>query len=290
MKKIVITGISSSILQGLAKRIDLSTYQVIGISRNPTVIEGYEAIQIVKGDLHNIESFSNYLDNSEMLIHGAAITHAKSKTSYERINLKATQDLVQVCNHKGVKKFIFISSNTANRRNGHYANSKILAEEYIQENCNNWMILRLSEVFGSKQNEGIDKLIFDVMNKPFVICPTGVPSKFYPIHVEDTIRLLHEKAFVKNLVNKTVVINGRVGYTFLEFINEVKTISAKTPRVIFVNKQFMFLVKKIAQISPISFGIVPDQIDRLYGEKHVEENQYELLSLESYINKLLKNS
>lgn len=287
-KKIVITGISSSIVQKLALSIDQSKYEIFGITRHPSLIRS-SAIHAIEGDLRHVHGFSNCLDGCHMLIHGAAVTHSRNKSEYYTINLEATKNLVEVAKGHSVEYFVFISSNTAGKESGHYGLTKLLAEEYLQANFSQWSIFRLSEVYGDSKKEGIEKLINSVIDHPVVVCPTGIPSKFYPIHVNDAVRLLHDRIFSTRYWNKVSPINGADGFTFSEVIKLTKTISNHKTKVIYLSKKWMLLVKWLAKISPISIGIVPDQIDRLYSVKYFEPNEGQgLMNLTTYIEDLAR--
>ena len=286
-RKIVITGISSAIMQKLSLLIDLSEYEVLGITRNPDSTS-LDNIKVVKGDLLNIHEFAHYFKGCCMVIHGAAVTHSRNEKEYYQVNLDVTKSLVEIAKDHGVKRFIYISTNTAGTKSGAYGFTKLLAEEYIQENFDDWTILRLSEVYGDSIGEGIEKLIVNVIEKPYVLCPVGIPSKFYPIHIDDTVQLMHNRIFNGDYQNKISVINGPDGFSFLEVIELTKTISGRKVKVIFLNRKLMFLIKFLARILPVNPGMVPDQVDRLYSIKHFEMPEGSLMKMETYITKLIK--
>jgi nucleoside-diphosphate-sugar epimerase len=284
-RKIVITGISSAIMQKLFLLIDLSEYEVIGISPIP-VSKQLDNLKIVKGDLLNIHEIEYCLEGCYMVIHGAAVTHSRNKKDYYQVNLDATKSLVDIAKDHGVQRFIFVSSNTAGTKSGTYGITKLLAEDYIEQNFDNWTILRLSEVYGGGKNIGIEKLINDVINKPFVFCPGGIPSKFYPIHVDDAVELMNSRIFDDSYLNKITVINGSEGFSFQEVIELTRSIAKSKAKVITLNRKLMFLIKTLVNIFPMNIGIVPDQIDRLYSIKHHEISEGSLMKMGTYIEDL----
>ncbi|MHB1148514.1 MAG: hypothetical protein ACYC01_13080, partial [Lutibacter sp.] len=109
-------------------------------------------------------------------------------------------------------------------------------------------------------------------------------SKFYPIHISDTVELIYADIFFTTNKKKIIVINGAKGYTFLEIIKLTKAITNSNVKIIFLKKEWMFLIRNIVKLIPFSIGIIPDQIDRLYGKKDfVIPNQNNLIELETYI-------
>jgi nucleoside-diphosphate-sugar epimerase len=287
-RKILITGISSAIMQKLCLMIDLSAYEVCGITRKPDASR-LNSIKIVKGDLRNIHEFAYCFEGCYVVIHEAAVTHSLNEKDYYRINLEATESLVEIAKDRGVMRFIYISSNTAGTKSGAYGLTKLLAEEYIQEHCDDWTILRLSEFYGGDKNESIDKLISNMIDKSLVLCPVGIPFKFYPIHIDDTVRIMHSRIFYHGHANKISVVNGPDGFSFREVIALTETIAGKKVRVIHLNRKVMILIKYFTRILPISFDISPDQVDRVYSVKHLEEPKASLMKMETYIKKLIES-
>ena len=281
-KKVVITGISSLIMQKLISWIDLSRYKVIGISREPSKLK-LKGVEIVKGDIFDTTTYEDQLVDCYMIIHAAAVTHSFKKEAYYKTNLEATRELVNSANKYRIKKFVFISSNTAGPCSGAYGISKFLAEEYIQENFDRYTIIRPSEVYGGEGKEGIEKVISDVFEKPFVLCPLGVPTNFMPIHIEDAVKIIYLKAF-KSIDNNTVeILTGQEEFTFFELIELAKSISGRNPRIIYIRKSIIFMIKRVVEKIPFNIGILPDQIDRLYCIKKKGNSVTEMKKLETYI-------
>lgn len=56
-------------------------------------------------------------------------------------------------------KFIFASTKGVESPNNVYCYSKLLMEKYIQDNCNNWVILRIPRVYDKSRKKGLMKKI-----------------------------------------------------------------------------------------------------------------------------------
>ena len=287
-KKIFITGISSEMMQKLLSLIDFSKYEVIGITRNPKLIQ-LDNIEIIQGDIRDINKLAHHIKGCHMVIHAAAVTHSLKDKEYYQVNLDATKKLVEITKACSVKKFIFISSNTAGTESGTYGLTKLLAEEYIQAKLSGWTILRPSEIYGGSKKEGIEKLINSVIDNSVVFCPLDVPSKFFPIHIDDAVQIIHKCSFNNEYIAKIAVINGSKGLSFQEVIEITRNISNSKVKVIFVRRKLMFILRRFAKMLPFHVGILPDQISRLYGIKHHEISNGHLMEIETYIKKLVEN-
>lgn len=283
MKPIVfITGISSPILSKLALALK-DEFAFRGVSRNPDKIHLPE-MDIHSGDLLEPTSYEHVLEGCSMVIHGAAITHAKQSVVYDEMNYRATKQLVDLANQKGVKRFVFISSNTAGETSGGYGVSKLKAENYIREQFDQWTIIRPSEIFGVEKGEGIEKLIQDALHKTTLLCPTGIPTPLYPIHLDDVVHAM-TTAIRNELGQEIIRIHGPKGYSYREIIELVHRTTGRSGRIIPIGKTWMFILKKVLQIAPFQLSIVPDQVDRLYSVKEIAEPSPTSISLEEYVRK-----
>lgn len=280
------TGISSSMIQQLVGLIDRDRFEVVGITRDPRTLL-LKGVQLIQGDLRDASSFAHCLEGCYMVIHGAAITHSRWERAYRQVNLEGTQQLLDAANAHQVERFVFISSNTAALENGAYSQTKWLAEQYIQEKCENWTILRLSEVYGDGKQEGIAELIQNALHKSIMLCPTGMPSKMYPIHVADAVRRMYAGIFTDAQRNLITVINGPEGFSFSEAIEMSSILAKKKVHVIQLSKRTMHFIRFILRLCPFQLGIVPDQIDRLYGRKHLGDRHADEMKLKAYILKCL---
>lgn len=266
--------------------VDYNIYEIIGITRNINE-KSNQNLTLYYGDLFDLNNFEKAFDNVFMIIHAAAITHEFNEKRYSDFNCNLTEQIVDLAIQKKVERFIFISSNTANMNAGAYGKSKLLAENYIKANFDNYLIFRPSEIFGGAKNEGIDKLIEDALLKSTLVTAKGVPTKFYPIYLEDAVRWISEKTFDLNFKKQIIRINGNKGYSFLDIINYIEKTKNKKIRIIAVPKFIMFLIMYICKIIPFYIGILPDQILRLYSIKQIDSNERNFFQLEKYIETLV---
>ncbi|HON55898.1 MAG TPA: sugar nucleotide-binding protein [bacterium] len=270
-KNILVTGISSELLTKLCLKINQDEYRIFGVSRTKNKIERLEYACLLNGDL-TAENFVNKIfsgNKFDMVIHGAALTHSFDAEKYFEINYRATKTIVDA-----VKKyqedciFIFISSRTAGYKSGAYGKSKILAEEYIIKNLENWLIFRPSEIFGGLKNEGINKLLNDASNKKILFCPANLKAKLYPISIDYAADLMFDDIFNKKNRNKIITIKGADGWTYIEYAKKISKEKNNKIFIMPIPKILMYILKYFLIIFRIKKIIAPDQIDRLYAEKN----------------------
>lgn len=283
--KIFITGISSSIIRRLLDSIDVNQYDIIGISR--TLPQNtFGNIKIIKSNIESIHNYQTYLTDCKIIIHAAALTHSFDKQKYYKTNFEASKKIIDLAMKNNVTQFIYISSNTANPNNGAYADSKYLAEKYLKEEFKNHLIFRISEVFGVDNNEGINRFIENAIKRRCILCPEIESPTLSPIHIDDVAEILSRNIFHKVNNKKLIHINGNQKFTLLEILEIIQ--KNRKLFVVKVSKKVMFRIKKICELIPFSIGIIPDQIDRLYGKKTYYETKELSISrtLKAYITNL----
>lgn len=283
-KKVFITGISSLLMKKLCEKIDPTKYEIIGLTRNPSAVS-IKNTNLIKGDLQDTSKFKSHIENCDILIHAAAETHSYSKNKYYEINVEATKRLIDIAKADKSKKIIYISSNTASEHSGAYGKSKLEAENYIKASNLNWSIIRISEVFGIECEGGIEKMIQDALHRPIMLCPKGMPFKLSPIHIEDVTKLMYQFIFTSFEVKSTKNINGNKKYSYKDILHLVK--KHKNLGIIYLNKTAIFMILKFVNLVPFYFGIIPDQIERLYGDKSYSSTNESLYTIENYIKDLL---
>jgi len=286
-KRIFITGISSEIMLRLVKHIDFDDYDIIGLSRAPSKVK-VDNVQLIKGDILEIDNLEIDFSSVDIIIHAAAITHSFDIQKYYDVNLKATQNLVTLAKANPFVKFVFISSRTAGEQSGAYGISKLRAEQYIQSQLKNWLIFRPAEVFGASEQEGIEDLIRNTIKKPYALCPIQIASPMYPIFVDDLIDVLYKYTFSLEKRNAIITVAGSKAYSFKEVIQLTAKLAEKQILIIPLPKLVMMSIKTIASILPFSIGVLPDQIDRLYSKKEHETLEGDFKNFEDYVIEIIR--
>ncbi|MBW1847930.1 MAG: NAD-dependent epimerase/dehydratase family protein [Deltaproteobacteria bacterium] len=281
---ILITGASSSLMNAFIDIIDFGKYDVCAITRNPQSISNPN-IHVLEGDICDRNFTRTALKNVYAVFHAAAVTHAFNKQDYDNVNVKGTRNLIDAALLNEVERFIFVSSRTAGVHNGAYGLSKFLGERYLQNNFSNWIIFRPAEIYGGAKDEGIDKLIHDILNKNFLLCPAQVKNKLYPVFMIDVAKIMYDIVFKKKYQNKIITINGREGYSYIELAKHICQILSKKRPILPVPEIIMRLVGWIIKLTHVEMELIPDQIQRLYCKKDTQDLDYELVDIKSYLIK-----
>ena len=259
--RVFVTGASSGIGKRIVTALLLERHTVTCLSRQRDLL--IEKAVVIQGDLQDPTSFSKYLENIDLVIHGAAITHTDNTKLYFKINFEATKGLVRLAEHHHVKRFVYISTRAIGPKGGAYAASKFRAEECVKSSRLSWVIFRPAEVYGTKKEEGIDALINLVLtNKIIPIIGRG-QYKFAPVFVDDVVKAALNLIQRNEIVKKTYTICGPESFTLNEFVSVLCQVYSLNRVRLYVPVFLVKMAVSLKHILPLPVPVTRDQIDRL---------------------------
>ena len=263
--KILITGASSTLGKNLTVEL-LKTKQFsirLLEHRSPVCRENCEIFQ---GDLQVVDSLGRVCSEVDTVVHLAALTHSSSEKEYFEINEEGTKNLIAACKKNNVRRFVFVSSAAASEEGGDYGVSKLRCEEWVRESGFDWVIIRPSEVYGMKMEEGIGKLVAWVEKYP-IIPVIGDGSCFLsPVSVDDVVKVMMEILRDDSIKKETLNLCGPEKMTMNELIDRLAEIQKVQVKKIFLPIWFVRLGIRILSLFKSSLAF-SDQIPRLLCRK-----------------------
>ncbi len=271
--RIFVTGISSDIGQSIAKCLVSNGHDVVGLTRkNKFRIKG---CLVVGGALEYPISYSEYLRGADLVIHAAGITHSDKTDRYFAVNVQAGARLIRLAEKYSVKRFIYISTRAIGPGCGAYGVSKRMLEERLQVSSLEWVILRVAEVYGVTKNEGINRLMKQVLRKKVILIPGDGEFMLTPIHVDDVsgaVCTVTDKATIRM---KTYTLCGPKTYSINEFISVMCQMMGLDRVGILIPLFIIRLAVVLKRIFPLLFSVTKDQIQRLAVAKETTFSEAE---------------
>jgi len=249
---ILITGATGFIGRHLTGALS-KTYPVRCLVRKNSDITGLRNfnVDIAYGDLLFKDSLWPALDEIDLIYHLAGEVYSRKKNDYYKGNILSTNNLLEICKEKGIKRIIYLSSTAVYKPMADktllteeskcepitfYGKTKLHAEQLIKQHNVPWVIVRAPVVYGPSQPPVLNKFFLDVLKK----------KKTYIIGDGNNLRSL---CFVDNLVEglillankadadgKTYILSDISPYTFNEIIKiGSKVIQQKVNLVHFPN-------------------------------------------------------
>jgi nucleoside-diphosphate-sugar epimerase len=263
--KILITGASSTLGKNLTSELLKTEQFSIRLLEHRSPVRK-ENCEIFQGGLQDIDSLGKACSEVAIVVHLAALTHSSSGKAYFEINEEGTKNLITACKKNNVRRFIFVSSAAASEEGGDYGVSKLRCEELVRKSSLDWVILRPSEVYGVKMEEGIGKLIVWVEKFP-IIPVIGDGSYFLnPVSVDDVVQVMVEILRNDSIKKETLNLCGPEKMTMNELIDRLAQIQKVQVKKLFLPIWFVRVGIGVLSIFKSSLAF-SDQIPRLLCSK-----------------------
>jgi nucleoside-diphosphate-sugar epimerase len=221
--KILITGASSTLGKNLTiKLLKTKQYSIRLLEHRSPVCR--KNCEIFEGDLQVINSLDKACSEVDTVVHLAALTHSSSGKEYFEINEEGTKNLIAACKKNNVRRFIFVSSLAASEEGGDYGVSKLRCEEWVRKSGLDWLILRPSEVYGMKMEEGIGKLIAWVEKYPIIPVIGDGYCFLSPVSLDDVVKVMMEILRDNSIKKETLNLCGPEKMTMDELIDRLAKI------------------------------------------------------------------
>jgi nucleoside-diphosphate-sugar epimerase len=264
--KILITGASSTLGKNLTSELLKTEQFSIRLLEHRSPVRK-EDCEIFHGSLHDIDGLDKACSEVTTVVHLAALTHSSSGKAYFEINEEGTKNLISACKKNNVRRFIFVSSVAASEEGGDYGVSKLRCEELVGKSGLDWVILRPSEVYGVKMEEGIGKLVAWV--EKFPVIPIIDDGSYFlsPVSVDDVVQGMVEILRNDSIKKENLNLCGPEKMTMNELIDRLSQIQKVQIKKLFLPIWFVRVSIGVLSIfkSSIAFS---DQIPRLLCRKN----------------------
>ena len=255
-KNVLVFGSTGFIGRSITKRLLQNGDKLICPVRNASrvkrnILSGdIGQIEVIDFDINNIEEIKNSIKKSDLVINLIGILYEKSNLSFETVHYLLPKKIATYCELYN-KPFLHVSSlGSTFQTKSNYLISKKMGEEFIENNNNNYIIIRPSTVYGEEDN------FFNLFGKmakilPFLPLIKNGSTKFQPIYVNDLslliFNLLNNFDKYRNL-NLAAV--GNEIFTFKEILSHIFTSLKKKERFFYMPSFLAILQGKVLEKLP----------------------------------------
>jgi len=260
------TGVGRSLLERLsADGKVLVTCFVRKESKTDWAI-GLRNVSIVYGNLDHIDSLSNYMERSQMVIHIAGIKRA--------LNVMVAMEKT------GIKSGIFVNTT------GVFSEFRVASEEYriiesemierLQNSQIKYAIIRPTMIYGNGRDNNVRKIALYLSKHIFFPIFGDGSALIQPVYYEDVAKALLALLENEQCWGKAYNISGRKPITYKRFIEIIA--EAIRRKVKFVKLPLFPIVTSVSLLNKIipGFPIKSEQIlrtveDRAFDYKDAQE-------------------
>jgi uncharacterized protein YbjT (DUF2867 family) len=277
--KILVTGGTGVIGEGVIPELLSRGHDVRLLSRHAKEdAQQWHDVQPFVGDVADASSVTGAADGCDVVLHIAGIAaEDPPKTTFERVNVGGTRNVIAEATRAGVKRFVFVSSLGADTGTSDYHRSKREAEQLVRQSALDWTIVRPGNVYGPG-DEVISLVLKMVRTLPAVPVIDDGEQEFQPLWHEDLAKVLAAAAERVDLSGKVLEAAGPDVTSTNDLLRRFAEITDRSPMRIPVPAMFAQLASRLA---PADLPVDENKLTML-GETNVVrgENALEMLGIE----------
>lgn len=211
--RVLLTGATGFVGPHAARAFSSAGFTVRALARSAERARELETLgtEIVIGDLQDSEALGRACADIDVVVHMAALTHARDEDTYRAVNVAGTSMLLNAAlkADAGPRRFIYLSSlaavgpavdgrpvdaATAPRPLTAYGRSKLDGERVCERAASriDVVILRAPAVYGPRDTDLYN--FFRIAQRGVIPVPTGPARPLQLVHVEDLARALVQAA------------------------------------------------------------------------------------------------
>ena len=225
MQRIFVTGGTGFIGRHVVRALAHSGFLVRCLVRPGSEgdLKGFESIDRVPGDVLRPDGLAACVEGCAAVVHLVGIIrehHARGVT-FERLHVRATENMLAVARVAGVKRFLQMSA-LGTRPDGRaaYHRTKWRAEEAVRGSGTDWTIFRPSIVYG-KGDELISVLAGLIRRYPVVPVLGDGQYRLQPIPVEQVAEAFVQALRAPVSMGQTYALVGPEPHRFVDILDHI---------------------------------------------------------------------
>jgi NADH dehydrogenase len=266
---ILITGASGFLGRRLIQLARQQGRDVRALVRRPTPDLDLPAECLCQGDVSEPATLVAAVAGVKAVIHAAATTSetAPDEALSRRTNVDGTRNLLEACRSAGVKRWVQISSLSANSKNNSvYGRTKFAADEEVRRCALDWTILQPGTIFGSGARGLFAKIVRLTSGLPLIPVLGSGKQSMRPIHVDDAAGAALACLDQPATFGRTYALGCRDAITFNDFLRGVARAQGKRKWLFHIPLWFCF---PIARVLGLLLKNPPVTVDNLVGIKQM---------------------
>ena len=229
--KVLVTGGTGVVGVGTITALVRNGHEVRLVSRHAErdVRRWPGGVEPWAGDVAEPQSIRGSADGCEAVIHLVAVVdEVPPDTTFDRVNVRGTRNIVREAERAGVPKLLFVSSLGCERGSSAYHHSKRAGEKIVRDFDGDWVIVRPGSVYGPG-DEQISLLLKMVRTLPAIPIIAGGEDTFQPIWHEDLAEALVRVLKRDDLARQTLEIAGPDVTSQKDLAERLARITARDP-------------------------------------------------------------
>ena len=262
LHRVFVTGATGFVGRAVVQALRAEGYVVRCLVRRGSEpgLRGVEAIERVEGDVLAPQTLEEGMAGCDAVVHlvGIIREHLPTNTTFYRVHLLGTGNVVAAAASVGVRRYIHMSALGAREgARSRYHQSKWAAEEAVHACPLPWTIFRPSVIYG--RGDGfVSRLVRLVRRLPVVPLIGG--GRLQPVPVEQVAQGMARALALSTAVKQTYEVGGPDTVTLGELVDLIGRALGRR-RILKLNVPLGFVRAVTRALHPLPyFPLTPDQL------------------------------
>ena len=222
---VLVTGAAGFVGAHVCRQLTERGARVRGLVRSPAKAAERLApmpVELHVGDVRDATVMQRALAGCDAVVHLAAIAIERRGQTYEDVNARGTERILDAMQATGVRRLVHMSQNGASSALPYrFLRSKGLAEDAVRASGTHWTILRPSVIFG-REDEFVNVLARLVRLSPLVYpLPGGGTARFQPIAVDDVAQVVAASLAESDTIGQAYALGGPAQLALRQMVERV---------------------------------------------------------------------
>jgi uncharacterized protein YbjT (DUF2867 family) len=222
---VLVTGAAGFVGTHVCRQLTGRGSRVRGLVRSPAKAAERLAqmpVDLHVGDVRDDTALRRAMQGCDAVVHLAAIAIERPGQTYDDVNARGTQRVLDTMQSAGVRRLVHMSQNFAASTSPHrFLRSKGIAEDAVRASGTEWTVLRPSVIFG-REDEFVNVLARLVRLSPLVYpLPGGGKARFQPVAVDDIARVVGAALEDDNTIRRAYALGGPAQLTLRHMVERV---------------------------------------------------------------------
>jgi NADH dehydrogenase len=236
------------------------------------------AVETREGSISSTAEVDGAAEGCEAILHIAGIASENPpESTFQRINVDGTRNLLLEAERAGVSRFVYVSSLGAERGGSAYHASKLQAETIVQAFSREWLICRPGNVYGPG-DEVVSFLLQIVRSSPAAPVINGGDQPFQPLYAEDLGAALAIAMDRRDLHHRILLLAGSEVTTTHELLDRLARLTGRNPVRIPVPAPLAALGAQAASLLGLQVPLDDNKVTMLLEENVIPPGEVNALT------------
>lgn len=275
---VAVVGATGFVGTSVVPQLAGAGYRVVAISRNGARRAEWPASVAARpADVATGRGLDAAFEGADFAVHLVAIPRQTRGRSFEQVNVRGTERVVEAARRAGVRRIVHLSVlGVTDDPKLAYLSSKWRGEQAVRDSGLEWVVLRPSLLFGPGDGFfNLVKVTLKWWSPGIVAIPGKGDARFQPLAVDDLAIAVERSVADPELAGAIYEIGGPDHMTYREIANEVMAVTGMRRLKVGIPIPLISALTAVTdRVLPI-FPVSHDQISSLQRPNFTEIDAFE---------------